>query len=95
VVHQVRCRIGHAASAAGRAEAAPLAREGDEPIVPAVVTVKAKEAVGEHAAAKVGTERLLDEARSVLVSGSRADEECLQLLADGSVEDRLFRRPAV
>jgi hypothetical protein len=91
-VYQVRSGIGHATTATGRAEAATLAREGDEAIVPAVVAVKAKEAVGQHAATKVGAERLLDEARSVLVSRSRAGEEGLELVGDGPMEERLFRR---
>jgi hypothetical protein len=60
--------------------------------VPAVVAVKAKEAVRQDAATNKATERLLDEERSVLVSGSRSGKECLELLADGLVEDRALGR---
>ncbi len=60
--------------------------------MPAVVAVKAKEAVGQDATAKVGAERLLDETRTVLVSRSRAGEEGLELVGDGPMEERLFRR---
>jgi hypothetical protein len=63
--------------------------------VPAVVAVKTKEAVGQDAATKVAAERLLDEARSGLVSVSRSREEGLELLTDGSVKDRALGRPLV
>ncbi len=54
--------------------------------MPAVVAVKAEEAMGEDSAANEGTEFLLDEAGRGLLPGSRASQERLEVLADHLVE---------
>jgi uncharacterized protein (DUF697 family) len=76
-VDEMRRGVGHAASAAGGAEAAPLAREGDEALLSAIVAVQAEEAVGGDAAAQVGAQLLLDEAGRGLAAFSGAGEEGL------------------
>jgi hypothetical protein len=60
---EVRRGVGHPAAATGRAEAAPLAREGHQAIVTALIAAQAEEAVGQDAAALEGAELLLDEMR--------------------------------
>ncbi len=67
-VHEVCCRIRHAATAAGGAEAAALTGEGTQTVELTCVAVEPQEAVGEDTAAKVGPQLLLDEAGSGLVS---------------------------
>ena len=64
----MRGGIGHSTSAAGRAEAAALAREGNQAIVATVVAVETEEAVRQNAAAKERTKLLLDEAGRGLIS---------------------------
>jgi len=61
VVHRVRHRLRHASGAARRAEAAPLAAEGNELVVAAVATAHPQEAVGQDAALEKGIELVLDE----------------------------------
>jgi NAD(P)-dependent dehydrogenase (short-subunit alcohol dehydrogenase family) len=60
-VHDVPGERRHATSAAGRAQAARLAGQGDEVIVSARSAAKARKAVGEHPAAQEALERLIDE----------------------------------
>jgi hypothetical protein len=73
--------LGHPESSARRAEAAPLAREGDQAIVSTRVAMETKEAMREHAAAEEGAKLLLDEARGRLISQCGAREEACELLA--------------
>ena len=89
-VHQVRGRVGHAPAAAGRAEAAALAGEGDDAVEAAVVAVHAHEAVGEDAAAEEAAELALDEARHRALARLRAGQEGLELALDDAVEDALL-----
>jgi hypothetical protein len=85
------CRgVGHAAPAARGAEAAALAREGDEAIVAAVVAVQAQEAEGEDATAQEGAELLLDEAGHGMPAFARLREEGLEVLANRPVEEGLL-----
>ena len=91
-IDEMRSGVGHPAAATGRAEAAPLAREGHEAIVAAVVAVQAKKAVGEDAAAQEGAEIVLDEVRRGALASPRPGEEGLDLLADDAVQERLLRR---
>ena len=63
--------------------------------MPAVVAVEAEEAMGQDAAAKESSELLQGEARSGLVSASRAGQEGLELLTNDPMEERLLRRPRV
>src|SRR4029453_3580759 len=58
--------------------------------VAAVVAVQAQEAVGEDAAAQEGPELLLDEVRRRTLTGSRAGQEGLELLAEDPVAGRLL-----
>ncbi len=92
-IDEVGRGIGHAASAAGRAEAAPLAREGDEAVELAVVAVQAQESVGEDAAAQIGAELVLDEAGRRLIALASAREKGFELVANGLVEQRAFGTP--
>jgi len=89
----MRGGVGHAPSATGWAEAAALAREGDEPFEVAFVAAQTEEAVLEDAAAKEGAELLLDERRSGSIALASAVEEGLELVAHGPVEERVLRPP--
>jgi hypothetical protein len=65
VVHQVRCRLRHAAGTAGRAEPAPLAAERQQLVVAAFAAAQPEHAVGQDAALEEGVELVLDEARQL------------------------------
>ena len=90
-VDQMRSRIRHTASSAGRTEAAALARECDQAIVSAPITAESEEAVCEDATAEECEKLLLDEARRRLLAVGRARKEVFQLLADDPVKERLLR----
>ena len=60
VIHEVRGRLGHAPGAAGGADPAALAREGDQEVMPAVRAAHPGEAVGQNAAGQVLAELPLD-----------------------------------
>lgn len=88
VVAQVRGGVGHAPSAARRAEAAPLAREGDQLVLAATRAVHAREAEGQDAAVEVAAELAPDEARepgAAALLGAR--EEGREMLAQDAVQD--------
>ena len=68
-VDEVRGPQGHAPAAAAGAHAAALAREGDEALGLASAAAEAGEAVREDAAAQVGAELALDEARDAAMVG--------------------------
>ena len=91
----MRGSIGHSTSAAGRTEAAALAREGDQAVVAAVVAVETEKAVRQDAAAKERAKLLLDEAGRSLISMVRSREEVFQLLADDFVQEGLLRLVAL
>jgi hypothetical protein len=80
----------HAAAAAGGAEAAPLAGEGHEAVVAAVVAAQAQKAVGENATAQQGAQFLLDEAEHGMPAFGRAGQGVLELLANRPVEEGLL-----
>jgi hypothetical protein len=63
VLDQVRGGRGHAPGGAGRAQAAALAREGDQEIVAAGAATGAGKATGQDPALEVGSELALDVAR--------------------------------
>ena len=69
-VHEVRCRVGHAAATAGGAEAATLARKSHESAIATGVAANANEAMFEHAAGKVGAELALHEAGHGMLAGA-------------------------
>jgi hypothetical protein len=87
----MRRRVGHPPAAARRAEAASLAREGDEAITATVVAVHAEEAVREDAAVEVGAELALDEPGYRRARLACTTEKGLELFADDAVEERLLR----
>ena len=89
-VDEVRGGVGHAAPAAGGAEAAALAREGDETLELALVAAQAKEAVGRDAAAQIGAELVLDEAGRGLATLAGACEKGLELALHGLMEQRVL-----
>jgi hypothetical protein len=82
--------VGHASAAAGRAEATPLAREGDEAIVAASVAVDPQEAVGQDPAPEVRAQLLLDEAGRRVLAFAGARQERLELFPDDRVERGLL-----
>jgi hypothetical protein len=62
----VRRDVCHASTAAARADAAAVAREGDEQIVAAGVAVSPREALGKVTATDVRAKLLLDVARQAV-----------------------------
>ena len=93
VVHQVRGAFGHPAAAATRTEAAPLARERDEPLGPAGVAPEPGEPAREEAAAQERAELGVDEPRQPLAAAQacRLDAKGLDVLAHDGVEHRRGR----
>ena len=69
VVYQVRRRLRYATGTTRRAEPAPLATEGDQPVVAAVAAAQAQEAVGQDAGFEEGVELVLDELRQIGTGG--------------------------
>jgi hypothetical protein len=88
VVHKVRGTFGHSTAAAAWAEAAPLAREGDEPLGPAGVAPEPGKAAGQEAAAQERVEFVLDESREPLAvtQTPRFDAKRLDVLPHDDVE---------
>ncbi len=82
--------VGHAAAAAGGAEAAAFAREGDQAVVAAGVAVDAEEPMGEHAALEICPDLAFDEAGDGSALRSRSGEEGQELRADDFVQEGLF-----
>jgi hypothetical protein len=69
-----RC-IRHAPTAARGAEAAALAREGNEAIELASIAVQSQKAMRQHTAAEVGAKLLLDESGCGLTRVASAREK--------------------
>ncbi len=92
-IDRLRGGLGHPAAAAGGAESAPLAGEGDQAIQTAGVAVDPDEAVGQDAAVEEGAKLPLHEAgyRTLLLPGPV--EEGLEVLADRPVQDGLLGPP--
>ncbi len=65
LVHQVGRRLRHAPGAARRAQAAPLADEGDQRVVATVVAAQPQEAVGQDAALEERVELVRHEPRKI------------------------------
>jgi hypothetical protein len=78
--------VCHTAAAAGWAEAAPLAGEGDDAVVPAVIAVDAQEAVRGDAAIEKGAEVAHDEERYRATLHLPVGEEGGQMLRDRMVQ---------
>ena len=68
-VHETRGAFGHAPAPAARAEAAPLAGKGHEPLESTVPTAEPGKAMRQHAAREEISELLLHELRQPLAIG--------------------------
>jgi hypothetical protein len=90
VIDQVRCPLRHAPAAAARAEAAPLAREGNQSIEPTGGTPKTSEAAGQAAAPQEITKLLLDKPRQPVATPQRCGlvAKGLEMVPDDPEEDR-------
>jgi uncharacterized membrane protein (DUF4010 family) len=71
VVHQIRGRLRHAARAARRADAAPLAAKGHQRVARAALAAQAQKAVGQDATIEIGLEFVFDELRQARYLGSK------------------------
>ena len=97
VVVQVRGDFHHPAGVAGGADAAALAREGDQALGGAVVTPDAGEAVSQDPAPEVGPEVVFDPARHAVAPGvglGGPGEERLEVVLHDGVEGRGRRSAA-
>jgi len=88
--------LDHASRVARRAHAAPLAREGDEEVVPALPTMGPRETVGGDAAFEIATELALDVAGNRIgvvlrVAGER--EPSREVGLDGAIQQRALGPP--
>jgi hypothetical protein len=83
-IGEMRGSVRHAPSAAGGAEAAALAREGDQTLELAVVATQAKESVCKDATARERAQLLLDEARdrSIALACKESGELCIDRLVE-------------
>jgi len=89
-IDEMRSGVGHAAPAARRAEAAALAREGDDAIEPAAVAVHAHEAIRKDPAAEEGAKLARDEAGHRPLARGRGSQEALEFLLHDLVEVARF-----
>jgi len=88
VIDEARCRIGHAARGARRADAAAFTREGDEDLVGAGLAANAGEAVGKEATAQIGGEFAVDVAGQAAAVGiAELGEQGLGVARDELVQD--------
>jgi hypothetical protein len=87
-VDETRGTFGHASAAAARAEAAPLARERDQPLEAAVAAAEPRKAVLQDAAREEIPELLLHEFRQSMAIGVLRGriQERLQMLVDHAVQ---------
>jgi hypothetical protein len=86
----MRGGVGHAAATAGGAEAAALAREGDDAIESAAVAVHAHEAVRKDPSTQEGAKLTSDEAGHRSLARGSAGQEGLELLLHDLVEVARF-----
>ena len=90
-VDEVRCTVTHSTGVARWAGAPPLARKGDDHVVPTAATHGAREAEGWDAALDVGPKLFLDVRRKWLVVGLAClGKEGFQVLANDAVEHCLL-----
>jgi len=93
-VHQARRRVVHPPGGARWAEAAPLAGQGHQQFVTAVLAAHAREPVGEDPASEIALELGLDEPRNPCAIGAtraRLFEERPQVSANGGVQQGVLR----
>ena len=99
VIGEMRCGLDHAPGVAGRAHAAPLAREGDQEVVLTLLTESAGETVGEDAAFEVAAKfplHIRGHRFGVEVPLAGEREIGLEMALDDAVERRaLGATPAV
>src|SRR5690606_37330609 len=92
MVDEVRSAFGHAAATAARAEASPLAREGLQAILVAIVAVDAREAATEIAAGEEAPQLPFDEERYALpLIGSGLIEEGTEVARQHLMQHRGLR----
>ena len=87
MIHPMRGGLGHAPGAAGGADPAALAREGDQKVMPAVRAAYPGEAVGQNAAGQVLAELPFDvggDGIAVRIAGPREVQPGLQMTLQGS-----------
>jgi hypothetical protein len=94
MVDEMRCALGHPATAAARAEASAFARERNQAIGTAARTPKAGKPMREHAAADESLELALHEQRgaSLFVVSLELPEEGLEVLAHHAVKHPMLPR---
>ncbi|HEY6356491.1 MAG TPA: hypothetical protein VIY30_18560 [Burkholderiaceae bacterium] len=91
MIHQVRRRLRHPPRTARRAEPAPLAAEGQQLVVAAIVAAQPQEAVGEDAAFEERVELILDEPRQLAAgAGLGLRDEAGRMLLHQAVQRGLF-----
>jgi hypothetical protein len=97
VVDEMRGALRHPPAAATRTHRAPFAREGDQAIETAPVTLEPREPAGEESTAQEALELLQDEPRQAvaLPRTRRLRAEGLEMLAHHLIEDTLRRRPGL
>jgi hypothetical protein len=89
LVVQMGGDLDHPAGVAGGADAAPLAREGNQSLGAALPAAGARKAVGEDAAAEIGAEVVLGPGGDTLATGIGVGghgEEALEMVLDDGVE---------
>jgi hypothetical protein len=89
VINQVRRALGHAATVATGTEAAPLAGERHEPIVPAAVAVKTRESCGKAPAREELAKLALDNLGQAfpIPQGDRLRAKRLEVILHQAVEN--------
>jgi hypothetical protein len=96
VVGQMGSDLAHAPGVARRADASALAREGDQPLVAAILATGPGEPMGQNAALRVGPEVTLDPLRQSVSGGvglGRLSQERLEVMLHDLVQSRLSRAP--
>ena len=96
MIGEMRRRLDHAPGVARRAPAAPLARERDEEVVPALPTSGPRETVSEDAALEIAAELALDVGRHrIAIDGPVAAERepGLKVGLHGAIEQRALGPP--
>jgi hypothetical protein len=93
VIHEVRRALGHATSATGRTEPAPLAREGHEPLRAAARAAKPREPTGVPSTPQERVELVVDETRQPLAIAElrRLGPKRVVVVAHDLVQDRRGR----
>jgi hypothetical protein len=86
----MRRRIGHSSAATGRTPDAGLTGKRQQPIPPAVLTVKPQKTARENSAIQETTEFFFNESRDRTVALLLSDEERFQFSGDDLIEHGRF-----